>query len=565
MTMHAENQPLTIEEQILLSASIDARDGDLTQAEHARVQALLQQPAARAYVDSLRATRVLVGRHGAAKAPVGFKGRVLAALDEDFDDISRPTALRDGKVIAMPSASWRTPMLALAAAVVVTLGVFFGPALLPSGDTASPADIARDRLSNAANHPDSSTGSDGHWGAGKTPDSGKALDRADEQTGEKAGEETEASRKNALRMAQNNVEKLDKDANDETNEDSPSQEPPVAGRVREDFRRARNGNAVPNPGESREPEGRVESPAKSGTTPEAGDALKKEAAKSKKDLAEDGEKGQEGKESSKTGQAESDANKGASGGYTGGAGGGSSQDRPGLDRKVGSKLEDDGKNTERDNRDNEETKNEARPESHGDDPSDRSQADGTGPVPNKPASPQPGNAQDDRGPVEREKAATRPVPSTEGQESGNDGKRELTTSVVELSPQPGRVLSAQTDILRIAALYGDASVLDQLAADQTVESVVVELDEAKVAELVAALQRLAQRQEYGALQVPEALKAQVAPNTDLAKTAETVRDSLPDEVKVRLAGATPTPPSEPGAAPAPKAASVKVRLQINLK
>ncbi len=562
MSMHAENQPLTIEEQILLSASIDARDGDLTQAEHARVQALLQQPAARAYLDSLRATRVLVGRHGAAKAPVGFKGRVLAALDEDFDDISRPTASRDGKVIAMPSASWRTPMLALAAAVVVTLGVFFGPALLPSNDTASPADIARTRLSNTANHPDSSTGSDGHWGADKTPESGKALDRADEQAGEKAGEETEASRKNALRMAQDNAEKLDKDANDETNEDSPSQEPPIAGRVSDDFRRTRNGNAVPNPAETSEPEGRVELPAKSGATPESADALKKEAAKSKKDLAEDGEKGQEGKDSSKTGQAESGANKGATGGSTGGAGGGSSQDRPGLDRKVGSKLEDDRKNTERDN---EEAKNEARPESHGDDPADRSQADGTGPAPNKPASPQPGNAQDDRGAVEREKAATKPLPSTEGQESGNDGKRELTTSVVELSPQPGRVLSAQTDILRIAALYGDASLLDQLAADQTVESVVVELDETKVAELVAALQRLAQRQEYGALQVPEALKAQVAPNTDLAKTAETVRDSLPEEVKVRLSGATPTPPSEPGAAPAPKTAPVKVRLQINLK
>lgn len=550
--MHADNQPLTIEEQILLSASIDAQDGELTQAEHAQVQALLQRPQARAYIDSLRATRVLVGRHGAAKAPVGLKGRVLAALDEDFDDISRPTASRDGKVIALPSANWRTPVLALAAAVVVTLGVFFGPALIPSDKPASPADIARERLNNAPKAPEGANG-DGHWGADKAPtDANKS-----------GGEEGESS-KNALRLAQDRAAESVKDAADEANEDSQANDPANESANKEkarveEYRRARNGNAKPDPAEELGKSGRSEQP---GTSDAPKDAMKKEASKGKKELSDHDTEGAEGKEPSKT--SESGVGGGGKGGSTGGTGG-QPQDRPGLDRKVGSKLEDAKNGPKGENRDDD-----GAPQGQ---PAETRDATPPAAAPIKPASPQQdagrhegqGTAEDNE--HKAQERAREALDEAAKQAGKGDSSRRLSAGEVELSLQPGSVLSAQTDVLRIAALYGEARVLDEVGADQRAESVVVELDETKVAELVAALQRMAQRQEYGELKVPAALKAQAEPATDLAKVGDTMRDSLPSEVKVRLSGETPSPPAESGTAtpPAPNTAPNRVRLTINLK
>lgn len=124
---------LSNEQRELLSAYLD---GEVTAAERALAQALLQRPEAASYVESLKRLRELASRHGQARAPQNFAALVRQAIEGDFDGISRPTSNQgdfDGlsrptsnhlQLNAMPQASWRMPLFAAAAAVVMALGLF---------------------------------------------------------------------------------------------------------------------------------------------------------------------------------------------------------------------------------------------------------------------------------------------------------------------------------------------------------------------------------------------------------------------------------------------------------
>jgi len=113
--------PLTHEQQLLIHA---LHDGQCTPAELAGAQALAQSTDGAAYLRDLAALGALVREHGKSRAPVGLKGRVLAALDEDFDDISRPTdSIMPMRRIFMLAAA----CLALTLGVYVAIGAFTPP------------------------------------------------------------------------------------------------------------------------------------------------------------------------------------------------------------------------------------------------------------------------------------------------------------------------------------------------------------------------------------------------------------------------------------------------------
>ncbi|MBK9973730.1 MAG: hypothetical protein IPP14_03045 [Planctomycetes bacterium] len=116
--------PLTQAQQELLTAWID---GQTTAAEAEAAATLAQEPAAAQWVQTTRALQALVRQQGAAKAPGFLKARVLATLDEDFDDISRPTAT----LIPLRRAA-----IALAAGLLLALGVYYVATSLPQGPVA---------------------------------------------------------------------------------------------------------------------------------------------------------------------------------------------------------------------------------------------------------------------------------------------------------------------------------------------------------------------------------------------------------------------------------------------
>lgn len=137
--------PLKPSEQELLSALLDdALEG----AERKQAEALLLRAEAREYLHELRATRLLVRKHAAVRAPVGLSARVMGALEGGFDDVSRPVnnqAAPAAKLHQIGSFSWRAPLFAAAAVFVVSVSVIFGPSLFRSNE-ASDTSIARDVL-----------------------------------------------------------------------------------------------------------------------------------------------------------------------------------------------------------------------------------------------------------------------------------------------------------------------------------------------------------------------------------------------------------------------------------
>jgi len=122
--------PLTQAQQELLTAWID---GQTTAAEAEAAATLAKEPAAAQWVQTTRALQALVRQQGAAKAPEFLKARVLATLDEDFDDISRPTA----KLIPLRRAA-----IALAAGLLLALGVYYVATSLPQ-DPGAAREVAR--------------------------------------------------------------------------------------------------------------------------------------------------------------------------------------------------------------------------------------------------------------------------------------------------------------------------------------------------------------------------------------------------------------------------------------
>ena len=175
--------PLT-REQLELLASL--HDGQCTAPELAAANALAATAEGQAALVDLAGLTALVRSHGAARAPLGLKGRVLATLDEDYDDISRPTA----SILPM-----RRVLMLAAACLAVTVGVYFGLAVL--GDPTAPQDPVARQIP-AANEAQSApvpiirdTGGDtNNQQAGKSKDSNEtgAETRRDEVMSPKAPE-----------------------------------------------------------------------------------------------------------------------------------------------------------------------------------------------------------------------------------------------------------------------------------------------------------------------------------------------------------------------------------------
>jgi hypothetical protein len=123
---------LTEQQLELLSAWLD---GETTEAEAAAATALLEQSeAARAYLAEMRRVRELVAQGAAVDAPAGLAERVLAS-------VRQPAPA--GKVYAM---SWRSSALAAAAALLLALGVMFGPMLFEGGVDTGSGEIAQESL-----------------------------------------------------------------------------------------------------------------------------------------------------------------------------------------------------------------------------------------------------------------------------------------------------------------------------------------------------------------------------------------------------------------------------------
>lgn len=132
---------LSHEQRELLSAYLD---GEVSANERALAQALLDRAEARRFLGELKTLRERLAPHGLAPAPRNLRDAVLAALDGDFDSISRPTSLKPGREAAvLPSVNWRTPLMAVAAALTIAVGLFFGSALLDRPADVSTATVSR--------------------------------------------------------------------------------------------------------------------------------------------------------------------------------------------------------------------------------------------------------------------------------------------------------------------------------------------------------------------------------------------------------------------------------------
>jgi hypothetical protein len=129
---------LSPEQQELLSAYLD---GEVSTAEAALAKALLERPEASAYLEQMRSVSARVREHGGAHAPADFRQSVQAHLEGDYDSISRPTS-NQRPIQQLPSASWRMPLMAAAAAIIVAVGILFTGVLTNVNDTPRPGEVA---------------------------------------------------------------------------------------------------------------------------------------------------------------------------------------------------------------------------------------------------------------------------------------------------------------------------------------------------------------------------------------------------------------------------------------
>ena len=140
---------LSNEQRELLSAYLD---GEVNVSEKALALALLEREEACAYLAGLKRVRELAQTHAAARAPRDLVSLVRQSLDGDFDGISRPTSNQGDydsisrptsnqlQLNAMPQASWRMPLMAMAAAVVMAVGIFAVNSLMVPSN--APADLS---------------------------------------------------------------------------------------------------------------------------------------------------------------------------------------------------------------------------------------------------------------------------------------------------------------------------------------------------------------------------------------------------------------------------------------
>ncbi|MCB9893439.1 MAG: hypothetical protein H6839_03210 [Planctomycetes bacterium] len=436
--------PLTEEQQQLISAWLD---GEVTDAEKQVVAELLKREDAKQYLESLRATTALVAAHGPVRAPVGLSGRVLSQLENDF----KPKAIGPGSepFESIPTISWRTPLYAVAAAVIVSLGIMFGPSLFGPGE-ATPSGVARGALDNLAPTDQ----------AGATP-SDEVFDRdlADDsleslmKDGGPAGADAQKMRKDLRELEESATEKMAEDQLDGRNSDDEKGSWGGGSGAGDNLRRADKSKETQDPQQdpaeaenndaAREPGDSAGRPAQGKTRDgnraesDGGDDRVNDLAKPKADQQPPAGNAPNPERSKKEPNAKNEG--GETDSKTGAARGGE------RDRRIGG-----GKSES--------------------EPSKKSGSSAPSPAP----------------------------PETPSTEDGEDGKDEYgklaaeSVRIIEISD--AHTLTAQTDVLWVSNLYGEASVSDE---ESDVESISVEVDADKVPELLAALRKLAHDQGYG--------------------------------------------------------------------
>ena len=447
-------QPLNEQHRELLSAWLD---GELTAAELAAIKDLLQRDDAKAYIAELEQTRMLVTRHAMVKAPADLATRVLARIGEGSGGAGRVAAIHQ-----LPTATWRTPLYAIAAALLVALGIMFGPALV-SPKPEAPRDVAREVIDQ--NSQRGSAGATADKPAGtesdfEGTDAEEMLRRAtddlrlkrDGTNGDNWGKEDEVSNDPA------EVAKTSRGARPATGAPANSTAPsaPADNELRENAKTGKNGSdrkvggtaegqeterdedqydganaghdepAPKTKGDGKKLEGRAEG------------AESKDASKGAKDEKHDDSASSDADTGEKLGRARRVADKG--GEDTGGGSGGSAG-------KVAGGAGDRG-----------------RPQAEG---ATEKRADEQGATP-KPA-PQP----------------------------GEDAAADAGAQIVVLKAE--EALAAQNDVLWIASLYGAATLKDEGAGT---ESVSVDLPEDQLDALLKAIRRLAGDQDYATLEAP---------------------------------------------------------------
>ncbi len=147
--------PLSEQHQLLLQGEVD---GHLTDDDRRAAAQLLAEPTlgaeAAAYVAGLRALRAMVQKHAQVKASPLLASRVLAALEDNFDDVSRPVQNQAGaRVHKLPVVRFSTMLMAAAAALLVCVGLIFGPGLWQGSP--SPTTVAGDVNADGAAGTDS--------------------------------------------------------------------------------------------------------------------------------------------------------------------------------------------------------------------------------------------------------------------------------------------------------------------------------------------------------------------------------------------------------------------------
>lgn len=417
------NTPLTEEQLQLLSAYAD---GEVTQAERQAAELLLQRADAREYLDSLQATITLVKTHAPVRAPVGLSGRVMNALEDEF----KPKAIGPGSepFTGTPVISWRTPLYAIAAAVVVSLGIMFGPSLVGPRE-GSPESVARTVLDDLP-APDARSRESG--GRAVTEDSGppsadpanELSEEARKQGGEWSGARDDmdenlraledAKTGTVLEMPEPNADKKAKDTRSAEGAPAPSEAKGTA----------RGNGATDDKNALNDAEDAVESDAGPGR--ELGEDDRKELGTKSDHEKYDGRAGAR-----------------ALGGSAGGGAGGKAAPKP-------ERRNQDGGDTGA-----EENETEAQR-------------------------------------VKRARAGGESAPAAPAQPA--DGAAEAGEAATLIQISDAGTLTAQTDVLWVSSLYGDASLADE---DSDVESVTVEIDADKLPELMAALRKLAADQGYG--------------------------------------------------------------------
>ena len=111
---------LTVEQQELLHAFVDC---EVSNAEAQIAEELISKSdEAREYADELKRLRALVAEHGCVAAPDGLRNRICTAL--------RAECRQQAPIHQLPVVNWRTMVMAIAAAVVVSLGLIFAPSLM---------------------------------------------------------------------------------------------------------------------------------------------------------------------------------------------------------------------------------------------------------------------------------------------------------------------------------------------------------------------------------------------------------------------------------------------------